>query len=160
MVCCTGIHIHSGSTCTADAGGHFYSGSVTSDPWGTISYTSSSGAASGSVTVDTGAEAGEIAGKAFIVHGFDGGRIGCAILGAQTEVTLTASGFVPYYSYTDSLAVGGTVGPMTTIGTTQTFYYSLTGLDTGCSSGAGTAPNSCGACRRIDSGPLACCCRG
>ena len=33
---------------------------------------------------------------------------------------------------------------MTTTGVTQSFYYSLTGVDPACSSGAGTAGNSCG----------------
>ena len=57
---------------------------------------------------------------------------------------MTAAGFVPYYSYSGALAVSGTVGAMTTSGTTQTFYYSLSGADPACASGAGTAGNSCG----------------
>ncbi|KAL1510336.1 hypothetical protein AB1Y20_006652 [Prymnesium parvum] len=140
-----GVHIHSGMTCTSDAGGHYYTGSVTSDPWTSVSYTSTgAGTASASVTVDTGAESGQIAGRAFVVHGYDGGRIACAILGEQQEVTLTASGLMPYYTYEGDLSVGGTVGPMTTSGTSQTFAYSLTGVDPACSSGAGPAANSCG----------------
>ena len=139
-----GIHIHAGTTCTADALGHYYTGSVTSDPWTSIAYTSSStGVSSGSVSVDTGATAEQVAARALIVHGFDGSRIGCAILGAATQVTLTAAGFVPYFSYNGALAVSGSVGPMTTSGTTQSFYYSLSGVDPACSSGAGTAANSC-----------------
>ena len=64
---------------------------------------------------------------------------------AATQVTLTASGFAPYYSYSGSLAVSGTVGPMTTVGTTQTFYWSLSGVDPACSSGPDTSKaNSCG----------------
>ena len=66
------------------------------------------------------------------------------MLGTGADGTLTANGFVPYYTYSGALAVGGTVGPMTTSGTTQTFHYSLTGVDPACSSGAGTAANSCG----------------
>ena len=88
------VHIHSGATCTGNAGGHFYTGSVTSDPWTSIAYTSTDGTATGSVTVNTGASSASLIGLAFIVHGYDGGRIGCAILGAVTEVSLTASGFV------------------------------------------------------------------
>ena len=79
-----------------------------------------------------------------IVHAFDGSRIGCAILGAATPLTLTAGGFMPYYSHDGDLLVSGTVGPMTTSGTTQSFYWSLSGVDPLCSSGAGTAGNSCG----------------
>ena len=33
---------------------------------------------------------------------------------SPAAAVLTASGFVPYYSYSGDLAVGGTVGPMTT----------------------------------------------
>mmetsp|Transcript_66227 Transcript_66227/g.186505 ORF Transcript_66227/g.186505 Transcript_66227/m.186505 type:complete len:194 (-) Transcript_66227:118-699(-) len=81
-----GIHIHAGATCTDNALGHYYTGAVTSDPWTSIAYTSdASGAASGSVSVDTGAESVEVAGRAFIIHGYDGGRIGCAILGATMQ---------------------------------------------------------------------------
>ena len=105
-----GIHIHSGTTCTDDAGGHYYTGAVSVDPWTSIAYTSDgSGATSGSVTVDTGATAQQTEGRALIIHGYDGGRIGCAILGAVTPITLSASGFAPYYTYTGALEVAGTV---------------------------------------------------
>ena len=141
-----GVHIHSNPTCTGDAGGHFYTGTVTTDPWASVSYSApdGDGTASASVTVETGGTSSEINGLAFVVHAYDGSRIACAILGAVSEVTLTATGFVKYYSYTGNIALGGVVGPMTTSGTTQTFYYSLTGVDPACSSGAGTAANSCG----------------
>jgi hypothetical protein len=139
------VHIHSGMTCTADALGHYYTGAVTSDPWTAIAYTSdSSGASAGSVAVTTGGSSADVAGRAMIVHAFDGSRIGCAILGAATQLTLTAAGFVPYFTYTGGLAVAGTVGPMTTSGTTQSFVWQLTGVDPLCSSGAGSAGNSCG----------------
>ena len=138
------MHIHAGSTCTGDALGHFYTGAVTSDPWTSISYTSSAGGeASDTFVVNTGASSSELVGKAFIVHGFDGGRIGCALLGTGAGASLSAGGFVNYFSYSGSLNVSGTVGPMTTSGTEQTFSYTLAGLDTRCSSGAGTAANSC-----------------
>lgn len=81
-----GVHIHAGTTCTDNALGHYYTGSVTSDPWTTIAYTSTdSGTTSGTVTVDTGASAAEVAGRAFVIHGYDGGRIACAILGALSK---------------------------------------------------------------------------
>ena len=82
--------------------------------------------------------------QALIVHAFDGSRIGCAILGAATPLTLTAAGFVPYYTYAGDLAVSGTVGPMATSGTTQSFAWQLRGVDPLCASGAGAAANSCG----------------
>ena len=141
-----GIHVHSGMTCTGDAGGHYFTGAVTSDPWTSIAYTSdaSSGTSSGTVTVDTGALSTDINGRALIVHAYDGSRIACAILGTGASNALVATAFVPYDGYAGDLAVAGTVGPMTTSGTTQTFYYTLTGADTACSSGAGGAANSCG----------------
>ena len=78
------------------AGGHYYYGSVTADPWTSIAYMAGAdGTTSGSVTVGTGASSAMVAGKAFIVHAYDGSRIGCALLGAVTEVTLSASSFVP-----------------------------------------------------------------
>ena len=118
---------------------------MTSDPWTSVAYTSSAGGtAAATLTVNTGAPSLSLVGKAFIVHGYDGGRIGCAILGTGSQATLTSSGFVPYYTYSGALAVSGTVGPMTTSGTSQTFDYSLSGLDTACSGGAGAAANSCG----------------
>ena len=82
--------------------------------------------------------------QAMIVHAYDGSRIGCALLSDGVDAAMMASDFVPYFSYSGSLAVGGSVGPMTTTGTTQVFSYSLSGVDPACSSGAGTAANSCG----------------
>ena len=79
-----------------------------------------------------------------IVHAYDGSRIGCALLSDGVDATLAASAFVPYVGYNGALAVGGSVSPMTTSGTTQTFAYSLSGVDPACSSGAGSAGNSCG----------------
>ena len=136
-----GIHIHSGTSCTEDALGHYYTGAVTSDPWTSIAYTSdTSGATSGSVVVDTGGTYSEVIGRALIIHAYDGSRIGCALLSDGASASLAASAFVPYYSYAGNLtSVGGSVGPMTTSGTTQTFSYALENADPACASGAGTA---------------------
>ena len=121
-----GVHIHVGATCTDDALGHYFGGSITSDPWGSVAYTSTADAmAVGTVTLDTGITQTDLNGKAVVVHGFDGGRIACAILGQVTQMTLTAANFVPYFSYAGGLNVSGTVGPMLTVGTTQSFQYSL-----------------------------------
>jgi len=76
-----GIHIHTGTSCTNNALGHYFTDTVTNDPWTAISYTSlPDGTTSGTAAVTTGALASNIEGRAFIVHGFDGGRIACAIL--------------------------------------------------------------------------------
>ena len=129
-----------------------YTGSVTADPWTSIAYTSDAGGVShGGFAVTTGGSSADVAGRAMIIHAYDGSRIGCAILGAATQVTLTAGGFVPYYTYTGNMAVSGTVGPMSTSGTTQSFAWQLGGVDPACSSGAGTAGNSCGSMQtRVD----------
>jgi len=77
-----GVHIHAGKTCTDNALGHYFTGTVTADPWTTIAYTTEWGSmASGIVEVTTGALGSDLEGRAVIIHGFDGGRIACALLG-------------------------------------------------------------------------------
>ena len=76
-----GVHIHSGMTCTADAGGHWYDDeTITEDPWASVSYIGVTSASDTTDPVDTGYD--DAVGRALIIHGYDGGRIGCAILGA------------------------------------------------------------------------------
>ena len=60
-------------------------------PEGTCSRARGS-AASGTLSVATGATAAEVAGRAFIVHAYDGSRIACALLGEGA--TLSAADFV------------------------------------------------------------------
>jgi len=88
-----GIHIHVGMSCTADAGGHYYAGAVTSDPWTSISYTSAAdGSSSGTESVDTGGESADVAGRTMIIHDHTGARVACAILGAVTQARGMNSG--------------------------------------------------------------------
>merc|ERR1712226_1596964 len=65
-----GIHIHAGTSCAKapGVGGHFYGGSVNSDPWTTVVYTASGtdGKASGSVTADLGVPFAP--GHALVIH--------------------------------------------------------------------------------------------
>jgi len=118
---------------------------VTTDPWTSIAYTANAdGTSTGTESVDTGGSSADVAGRTMIIHGYDGGRIGCSILSNGVDAALAATPFVKYFSYTESLTVGGSVAPMTTVGTTQSFTYALTGVDPACSSGAGSAANSCG----------------
>ena len=93
-----GIHIHSGTTCTENAGGHLYTAGVSVDPWATVSYTSeiytswpdaTTYSTSGSVTITTGATAREILGHVLIVHAHDASRIACALI-ADSSPTQTA----------------------------------------------------------------------
>jgi len=134
-----GVHIHSGMTCTDDAGGHYYTGDVTDDPWATVAYTTGIGA----VSVTTGASAMEVEGRAVVIHDRTGARIACSLF-HPTSLALAATSFVSYYDYTGSLSVSGSLGPLMTHGTTQTFTYSLSGVDPACANGAGDAANSCG----------------
>ena len=141
------VHIHVGASCVSNAGGHYYTGTVTTDPWTSIVYTSdANGKSTGSVSVNTGALSSEVKGRAMIIHGHGGGRIACAILSDGVSSALHASSFVKYYNYNGALAVSGNVGPMTTASeTTQAFKYSLSGVDPACSSGPDTSKaNSCG----------------
>ena len=83
-----GIHVHSGTTCAGDAGGHYYDeGTFTDDPWVGIRYGgwgSTSGSHSGTTSVDTGLISSDLEGRALIVHDYDGKRIACALLAAPT----------------------------------------------------------------------------
>jgi len=74
-----GVHVHAGDSCEPDRqGGHFFAGAV--DPWLVIGYPSSSDI--GNATFDFIIEdpATDIAGRPFIVHRNDGGRVSCGIL--------------------------------------------------------------------------------
>ena len=103
------------------------------------------GAASGTLHVSTGTTQDMLSGRTIIVHAKDGTRIACALLAATTEVSLTATGFVAYYDYAGTLSVAGTVGSLASSGTTQTFAYSLTGVDAACQLGPEPSTgNSCG----------------
>jgi len=141
-----GIHIHAGTTCADDALGHYYTGVVTADPWVTVAYTSDAeGVAIGSLTVNTGGSSLEVEGRAMIIHAYDGSRIACALLGTGVSSPVAhATAFVPYFN-NPGFTVSGAVSPMTTLGTTQTFSYALSGADPLCSSGADiSVSNSCG----------------
>ena len=72
-----GVHVHSGRTCTDDAGGHYFTGEVEEDPWATVAYTSGRG----SLTVTTGATEADINGRAVVIHDRSGARIACSLLG-------------------------------------------------------------------------------
>jgi len=89
-----GIHIHTGTSCAADAGGHYFKGEI--DPWGVGFYTSvsrtngepgdyyGSTAKSWFTVPSTGLTASDIMGRVVIVHDHRGGRIACSLLHAPT----------------------------------------------------------------------------
>ena len=65
-----GVHIHSGTACDGDAGGHFYDDElVASDPWGSITYAGQFGSTVSGTTasVETGYDDAE--GRTLIIHG-------------------------------------------------------------------------------------------
>lgn len=77
-----GIHIHAGTSCAEDALGHLYADM--DDPWTEVSYASdANGEADGSVRINTGIEADDLASRTLIVHAYDGTRIACATIEAQ-----------------------------------------------------------------------------
>jgi len=80
-----GIHFHAGTSCSEDALGHYYGGTVASDPWISVSYTSTAAGTTSSmkpVSVPTGVTQTQVVGHTFIVHDYAGGRIACAIMQA------------------------------------------------------------------------------
>ena len=89
-----GVHIHTGISCTDNAGGHYFVSPVTTDPWTTVIYTATTdgtGAgtfAMGSHSVDTGGTSADVDGRAFIIHDFLGGRIACGLLGAPSPPSM------------------------------------------------------------------------
>lgn len=79
-----GLHIHSGSTCqdAALVGGHYFAPDFV-DPWTekSLSYVASTrGRAKGSLSAVTGGTSLDVIGRAFVVHGYDGGRIACGLI--------------------------------------------------------------------------------
>ena len=85
-----GVHIHLGTTCTDDAGGHWYDDeSISEDPWASVSYIGVTSASDTTDPVDTGETAADLVGRALIIHGFDGGRIACALLTAPASAPRT-----------------------------------------------------------------------
>ena len=75
-----GMHIHAGTDCTSDAGGHYFDEKLAEDPWAKVSYTAVGSVASGAATAHTGLASKATVSHAFIVHDFDGARIACALV--------------------------------------------------------------------------------
>lgn len=88
---CRGVHMHSGTSCTDSTtqGGHLYSGST--DPWTNIRYTSTDakGVATFYIGINNFGDA--IAGKVFVIHKNDGGRVACGVVTEQTSNVANAN---------------------------------------------------------------------
>lgn len=158
------IQIHEGTSCSAPTGAPYWNSAVLhKSPWGGVSYASFvENAVETAGAVDLPVRAGlmdfEIRGRTVVVHDFLGGRVACApIMGYGSGLVprlgvmeaLQVTMFQPYYTYTGSYRVTGTVTlykkPGPTEATTGLYLgYRLNGVDTECNMGPGTAPNSCG----------------
>merc|ERR1712190_371137 len=83
-----GVHVHSGTSCdtAADVGGHYYSSSLSSDPWSPIVYVTAADGSSveeAGVPVVTGLSTSDILGRVMVVHELaSGARIACGVIGA------------------------------------------------------------------------------
>merc|ERR1719285_841826 len=104
-----GIHIHLGTTCAvADmVQGHFYSSSLSSDPWTTNWNSDADGNAYGNFTIDYGYNTlADNLGHAVVVHESDGTRAACGVIGNGDEYLATLDA---YPDYTGEYNVSGYV---------------------------------------------------
>ena len=105
-----GVHIHSGVSCDGDASGHYYDDElVASDPWASITYAGNYPASGTTDPVDTGYTEADLVGRALIIHGYDGGRIACALLTAPTPAPVEIDWKIPMDPQTMTVAAGSTV---------------------------------------------------
>ena len=74
------MHIHEGSANSASQGGHFYDGSLATDPWAFIEYTSSPEGKGLWNFVGDDIKRADFASRVFVVHRKDGSRVACGIL--------------------------------------------------------------------------------
>jgi len=85
-----GFHIHSGTTCDAGTGGHYFADSEPNDPWVTSTYTDAANgeAAVADTTVRTGYTLSELEGHVIVVHNAEGGRVACSVLANDETLAL------------------------------------------------------------------------
>jgi len=141
-----GIHIHEGSSCTEDAGGHFYN--TAEDPWGAGYYMADGDSADVGFALMPGTSSADIVGKAVIVHDYNGGRIGCALLATPMAEQIAAP-FSKYFSAEAELSDTAMAMSFATIYTTPDatiIQYQLMGVDSACTEGPdlSQSANSCG----------------
>ena len=106
-----GVHIHLGTACDGDAGGHYYDDElVASDPWGSITYVTAAFPPSDTTdSVDTGYTEADLVGRTLIIHDYNGGRIACALLTAPTPAPVEIDWKIPMDPQTLSVSAGTTV---------------------------------------------------
>lgn len=144
-----GIHIHAGTDCSADAGGHYWTDNFTSeDPWQPVTYTGASNSATKveDVVVGTGTTLADLNGRVFIVHDSTGARVACAKLEmvATAVKSMKVEEFVKY-PLTSGRDVTATVTVAQHAGDLQVLEFDIAGGDSACTPDAEvTAPNGCG----------------
>jgi len=159
-----GIHIHEGKTCdnASKVGGHYFdSTAMSSDPWASVVYTAKRidgsptpeiGEAQGFTSVTIGSQTQtDIVGRAMVIHGPDGERIGCGIIGTPSELHAHVSAKIPFQKYPgyDGPYDVNTKGLPSTGDATiwsngiVTLQYYINGVPVSCSKPSDKA-NSCG----------------
>jgi len=108
-----GIHMHSGQTCDAGAGPHFYVGIIDEDPWVNVAWDGDTkdGKAIFTASVTTGGNCRRVSssnpngmvGRTFIIHNYDGDRVACAPIEEVPEVPCTAAAKKPSCSESQAL---------------------------------------------------------
>lgn len=143
-----GLHVHVGFSCAADSlvGGHYFNSlSNSTDPWPTIGYTTSAAdqsVAMGQVMVNFGFPLENTKGRAFVLHDYQGVRIGCALLPATTDqVRLGHIGVYPDYMGSLNSIMG--MLSLDFRATSVQLTWALQGLDPACSQKS-DMENSCG----------------
>ena len=138
-----GIHIHTGSSCTADATypeeatkGHYRDG-LASDPW-TTEYNSD---AKGVATIDLAMsdfslyKTRPVYGRAVVVHSATA-RVGCGVIGEDNHIYPATVTLGPYPGYTGGLNVQGVFTLRSAYRSAELLVYGvLAGLPSGSSAG-------------------------
>jgi len=137
-----GIHIHLGLSCEDSSlpGGHYYGGSVSSDPWTSVVYSASNGR----VVVDFGTSVDAVNNRVLVLHNSQGDRVTCAQIstGIPVQSTVTVSDLGAYPGSSETAYTGTVIVSMVDSKVTLG-YTGLTG-DSGCDDGPSDAGNSCG----------------
>lgn len=139
-----GVHIHEGRDCAKNAGPHYFSAGLGSDPWQTVRYQTRN--ADGTtierdVAVVTGLTTGSTIGRAVVVHNSTGARVAC---GNIVPPHLIASSFnaKPGFAKVNgwvSVSAGGAAYQ-----STMALEWHLTDVDPGCTEGPLDYADSCG----------------
>eukprot|EP00543_Licmophora_paradoxa_P007486 CAMPEP_0202449032 /NCGR_PEP_ID=MMETSP1360-20130828/7813_1 /ASSEMBLY_ACC=CAM_ASM_000848 /TAXON_ID=515479 /ORGANISM="Licmophora paradoxa, Strain CCMP2313" /LENGTH=308 /DNA_ID=CAMNT_0049066839 /DNA_START=312 /DNA_END=1238 /DNA_ORIENTATION=+ len=137
-----GVHIHVGTTCESadEVGGHYWNTIIfgesdDEDPWNAESYqTDYLGRSTSGFVIDSGFGIKDNTGRAVVIHGQDGTRIGCGILEPAPENTVGSlySDIVPYPGAELTTLPIGEVEVEFFSDSTLLFRYNVEGLEANC----------------------------